>query len=97
MLYVTGGTAAGAAVGFGLVVAFGLGRGAAGLNVSDASVTAVAGWKHAGVTVIAAGDPIALAGGPLSQPMNTRLLLCTSRPSVKVAWMTSTRGSLVFE
>jgi hypothetical protein len=58
MVYVTGGTGAGVGVGFG----FGVGRGAPGLNVSDVSAMAVAGWKHPGVTVIAAGDTIAVAG-----------------------------------
>src|ERR1700694_87395 len=45
---------------------------------------------------MAAGEGIAVAGVPLCQAMNDRLLLCTSRPSVKVAWMTSIRGCLLF-
>jgi len=83
----------------GVALADGLGeaRGEPGLNVSEVSVTAVAGWKHPGVTVIAAGEGIAVAGVPLCQAMNDRLLLWTSRPSVKVAWTTSIRGSLPFE
>src|SRR5712691_12474137 len=97
MVYVTGRAAAGVGVGFGLVVALGVARGEPGLKVSDASVTAVAGWKHPGVTVMAAGDAIAVAGVPLCHAMNARLLLWTSRPSVKVAWMTSMRGSLLLE
>src|SRR3982074_3455404 len=97
MVYGTGGPAAGAGVGLALVVALGVARGEPGLKVSDASATAVAGWKHPGVTVIAAGDTIAVAGVPLCQARNDRLLLWTSRPSVKVAWITSIRGSLLFE
>src|SRR5438034_536627 len=76
---------------------WGVARGEPGLNVSEASVTAVGGWKQPGVTVIAAGDAMAVAGVPLCQTMNDRLLLWTSRPSVKVAWTTSIRGSLPFE
>ena len=36
-------------------------------------MTAVAGWKHPGVTVMAAGDAIAVAGVPLCQARNDRL------------------------
>ena len=52
MVYVSGG---GAGVGFGVAEGRGVTRGEPGLNVSEASLTAVAGWKHPGVTVIAAG------------------------------------------
>jgi len=72
-------------VGVALADGLGVARGEPGLKVSEASVTAVAGWKHPGVTVMAAGDVMAVAGVPLCQAMKDRLLLWTSRPSVKVA------------
>ena len=84
-------------MGVALADGLGVARGEPGLNVSEASVAAVAGWKQLGVTAMAAGDAMAVAGVPLCQAMNDRLLLWTSRPSVKVAWTTSIRGSLPFE
>src|SRR5437899_559744 len=59
--------------------------------------SATDGWKQLGVTAMAAGDAMVVAGVALCQAMNDRLLLWTSRPSVKVAWTTSIRGSLPFE
>src|SRR5256885_7153215 len=81
------GAAAGVAAGFGAVL------GARALNVSELNLTAPAGWKQLGFAVIVAGDRIAVAGGPLSQITKCRLLLWTSRPSVKLACTASDRKS----
>ena len=90
-MVVVSAAAGGGAPGLGVV------RGATALKVSDAVLAAAAGWKQLGVTLMVAGDRIAVAGGPLSQRTKCRLLLCTSRPSLKVAWMTSIPGSPLFE
>src|SRR5205085_6279805 len=61
----------------------------------DVASAAAAGWKQPGVTVICAGERIALAGGPLCQMTKTRWLLWTSRPSEKVACTTSMPGAVL--
>ena len=70
----------------------GFGEGVFG--TSEASATALAGWKQVGVTRKLAGDRTGVAGGPVCQLMNGRLLLWTSSPSLNVAWTTSVPGTL---
>ena len=75
------------------VAGFGVVLGASALNESELNLTAPAGWKQFGFAVIVAGERIAVAAGPLSQTTKWRLLLCTSRPSVKLACTASMPGS----
>src|SRR5437879_3716756 len=68
------------------------GRTSTGLITSEVAAAAVAGWKQDGESVIAAGDAIAVTGGPLSQVTSGRLLRWISLASRKVAWTTSVPG-----